>query len=145
MIEMLSSRLKNITNTQALTFLLDNIYIRFGTKLYRQIVVILMGTYYAPLVADLCLFCSERDFMLSLSGDKDAAVIEVFNSTSRYLDDNTHFDNMVNQIYLSKLQLKKAKSSDTEAPFLNLHLTISDGFVLINLMTLILILYIFHS
>ena len=46
---------------------LDNIYIRFGTKLYRQIVGILMGTNCAPLVADLFLFCYERDFMTSLS------------------------------------------------------------------------------
>ena len=41
---------------EALTFLLDNIYIRFGSKLYRQIVGIPMGTNCAPLVADL--FCS---------------------------------------------------------------------------------------
>ena len=47
----------------ALSFLLDNIYIRFGTKLYRQIVGIPMGTNCAPLVADLFLFCYERDFI----------------------------------------------------------------------------------
>ena len=41
---------------EALTFLLDKIYIRYGSKLYRQIVGIPMGTYCAPLVADL--FCS---------------------------------------------------------------------------------------
>ena len=40
----------------ALSFFLDNIYIRFGTKLYRQIVGIPMGTNCAPLVADLFLF-----------------------------------------------------------------------------------------
>ena len=39
----------------ALSYLLDNIYIRFGTKLYRQIVGIPMGTNCAPLVADLFL------------------------------------------------------------------------------------------
>ena len=50
----------------ALLFLLDNIYIRFGTKLYRQIVGIPMGTNCAPLVADLFLFCYERDFMKDL-------------------------------------------------------------------------------
>ena len=50
---------------EALTFLLDNINIRFGFKLYRQIVGIPMGTNCAPLVADLFLFCYERDFMLS--------------------------------------------------------------------------------
>ena len=37
---------------EALTFLLDNIYIRVGSKLYRKIVNIPMGTYCAPLVAD---------------------------------------------------------------------------------------------
>ena len=42
---------------EALIYLLDNIYIRFGTKLYRQIVGIPMGTNCAPLVADLFLFC----------------------------------------------------------------------------------------
>ena len=41
---------------EALTFLLANIYIRFGSKLYRQIVAIPMGTNCAPLVADLFLF-----------------------------------------------------------------------------------------
>ena len=48
-----------------LTFLLDNIFIQFGTKLYRQVVVIPMGTNCAPLVADLFLFCYERNFMMS--------------------------------------------------------------------------------
>ena len=56
-------------NVSALLFLLDNIYIRFGTKLYRQIVGITMGTNCAPLVADLFLFCYERDFMKDLSSN----------------------------------------------------------------------------
>ena len=49
---------------EALTYILDNIYIRFGTKLYIQIVGIPMGTNCA-LVAALFLFCYERDFMMS--------------------------------------------------------------------------------
>ena len=120
----------------ALSFLLDNIYIRFGTQLNRQIVGILMGTNCAPLVADLVLFCYERDFMKDLSSDNQADVIKAFNSTSRYLDDllnidNPYFEGMVNQIYPSELQLNKANTSDTEAPFLDLHvhLSISNGFV----------------
>ena len=115
-------------------YLLDNIYIRFGTKLYRQIVGIPMGTNCAPLVADLFLFCYERDFMDSLNHDNQADVIEAFNSTSRYLDDllnidNPYFEGMVNQIYPSELQLNKANISDTEAPFLDLHLSVVNGFV----------------
>ena len=42
---------------KALTFLLDNIHIRFGSKL--QIVGVPMGTNCAPLVANLFLFCYE--------------------------------------------------------------------------------------
>ena len=53
----------------SLTFLLGNIFIRVGTMLYRQEVAIPMGTNCAPLVADLFLFCYERDFMMSLSDD----------------------------------------------------------------------------
>ena len=93
-----------------------------------------MGTNCAPLVADLFLFCYERDFMLSLSEDNQSGVIEAFNSTSRYLDDllnidNNFFDSMVNRIYPSELQLNKANVSDADASFLDLHLSISDGFV----------------
>ena len=56
-------------------------------------------------------------------------IIEAFNSTSRYLDDllnidNPYFEQMVGQIYPTELQLNKANSSDTEAPFLDLNLSI---------------------
>ena len=66
----------------ALNYLLDNILIRFGSKLYKQIVGIPMGTDCAPLVADLFLFCCERDFMLSLSDNNQTDITEAFNSTS---------------------------------------------------------------
>ena len=123
---------KNVCD--ALTFLLDNIFIRFGTKLYRQVVGIPMGTNCAPLVADLFLFFYERDFMMSLSDYKQADVIDAFNTTSRYLDNIlniniVYFDNMVSQTYPSELQLNKANASGTEAAFLDLHLSISNDIV----------------
>ena len=46
-----------------------------------------MGTNCASLVADVFLFCYVMDFMMSLSDDKQADVIDAFNTTSRYLDD----------------------------------------------------------
>ena len=58
-----------------------------------------MGTNCAPLVADLFLFCYERDamtslsVMTSLSDVKQAEIIEAFNSTSRYLDGLLNIDN----------------------------------------------------
>ena len=116
----------------ALHYLLDNIFIRFGSKLYRQIVGIPMGTYCAPLVADL--FCYKGDFMLSLSDNNQTDIIEAFNSTSRYLDAllnivNPYFEQMVGEIYPTELQLNKANPSDNEAPFLDLNLSIMNGIV----------------
>ena len=69
-----------------LTFLLDNIFIRFGTKLYRQVVGNPMGTNCAPVVVDLFLFYYGKGFMMSLSDDKQAHIIDALNTTSRYLD-----------------------------------------------------------
>ena len=43
--------------------------------------------------------------------------------------DNVYFDNMVSQIYPSELQLNKANTADTEATFLDLHLSISNDIV----------------
>ena len=93
-----------------------------------------MGTNCAPLVADSFLFCYERDFVMSPSDDKQADVIDAFNTISRYSDDilninNVYFDNMVSQIYPSGLQLNKAYTSDTEVAFLDLHLSISNDIV----------------
>ena len=70
--------------------------------------------------------------MMSLSDDKQADVIDAFNTISRYLDDilninNVYFDNMVSQIYPSKLQLDKANTSDTALS--DLHLSNSNDIV----------------
>ena len=72
--------------------------------------------------------------MKDLSSDNQAGVIKAFNSTSRYLDDllnidNPYFEGMVNQIYSSELQLNKTNTSDTEATLMDLHLSISNGFI----------------
>ena len=66
--------------------------------------------------------------MTSISDVIQAEIIEAFKSTSRYLDDllnidNPYFEGMVNRICPPELQLNKANTSDTEAPFLDLHLS----------------------
>ena len=63
-----------------------------------------------------------------------ADIIDAFNTTSRYLDDilninNVYFDNIVTQINPSEFQLNKANSSDTEAAFSGLHLSLSNDIV----------------
>ena len=65
------------------------------------------------LLLQICFFLVIRDFMKSLSCEKQADIIEAFNSTSRYLDDllnidNIYFDQMVAHIYPTELQLNRA-------------------------------------
>ena len=68
--------------------------------------------------------------MLSLPDNNQTDIIEAINSTSTYLDDllsvdNPYFEQMVGQIYPTGLQLNKANSSDTGAPFFGLELVYS--------------------
>ena len=68
--------------------------------------------------------------MMSLSDDKQADIAGAFNTTSRYLDDILNIGNVYfSQIYPSELQLNKANTSDTVAPFSDLHLSISNDIV----------------
>ena len=75
-----------------------------------------MGTNCVPLVADLFLFCYERDFMTSLSDVRQAEIIEAFMNDLLNID-NPYFEGMVNRIYSPELRLNNANTSDTEAPF----------------------------
>ena len=72
--------------------------------------------------------------MMSISDDKQADIINAFNTTSRYLDDilniyQVYIDNMVSQIYPSEPQLHKDNTSNTKAAFVVLHWSISNDFV----------------
>ena len=64
-----------------------------------------MGTNFPALIVDMFLFYYERDFKASLSGGKEAEIIQAFILTSKYLndllniDDNSYFEGMVGRIY----------------------------------------------
>ena len=69
--------------------------------------------------------------MKSLKKEKQNDMIDVFNSTSRHLDnllktDNILFEQLVHRIYPTRLQLNKVNASDTEAAFLDFYLSIHD-------------------
>ena len=107
-------------------------------KLYRQIIGIPMGTNCAPLVSYVFLFCYERDFMKSLSPENQAEqtlsrlsipLQDTFKVDDLLNIDNIYFEQMVDRIYLAELQLNKANYSDTETPFLDLKVSMSNGTV----------------
>ena len=90
-----------------------------------------MGTNCAPLIADLFLYCYERDFMSKLHRSKRLDLIDMFNDTSRYLDDiftidNPEFEKYIPDIYPPELQLNKANTSNKETPFLDLNIKVID-------------------
>ena len=114
---------------EAFTFLMENIYVQFDGMVYQQIVGIPMGTNCAPLIADLFLYCYERDFMSDLQKYKRHDLIDMFNDTSRYLDDiftidNPDFEKYIPDIYPAELQLNKANSSDKQTSFLDLNIKV---------------------
>ena len=66
-----------------------------------------MGVNYAPLVADLFLFCYESEFMKNLSRSNDLNLIEKFNNTYRYLDDLCSLDNTLFQTNITAIYPKE--------------------------------------
>ena len=72
--------------SDAIHYLLDNILTRYGSKLYRQIVGIPMGTNCAPLVADLLLFFYNRDFMNMLTDGHTPAISSPMRAKMRQID-----------------------------------------------------------
>ena len=88
-----------------------------------------MGTNCTPLIADLFLYCYERDFMSDLHKSKRHDLIDMFNDTSRYLDDifiidNPEFEKYIPDIYPAEFQLNKANTSDKETSFLDLNIKV---------------------
>ena len=96
---------------------------------YQQIVGIPMGINCAPLIADLFLYCYERDFMSNLHKSKRFDLIDKLNDTSRYLDDiftidNSTFAEHTPDIYPRELQLNKANTFNKETSFLDLNIKV---------------------
>jgi len=85
----------------AVDFLIDNIYVRFGNSVFRQVIGIPMGTNRALLLADTF----EYDFMLkTMKADMSKAV--EFSNNFRYIDDlfsvnNGNFGKSTREIYPS--------------------------------------------
>ena len=65
-------------------FLVDNIYVRFGGQLFRQMAGIPMGTNCAPLLADLFLYSYENEFLDKLIKEGKRKLARKFNLSYRY-------------------------------------------------------------
>ena len=117
----------------ALEFLLDNIFVRFGDNVYRQVIGIPLGTYCAPLIADLFFVLLWVTIYVKTSKDPlKQHLIQKFNNTFRYLDDilapNNDDCSMCNkEIYPVELILNKANTNNDHCPLLDLDIYIING------------------
>ena len=110
-----------------INFLIDNIFVQFGGRIYQQTIGIPMGTNCAPLLADLFLYTYEAEFIQNLIKQGEKTTARSFNYTFRYIDDvlslnNTNFENYLHRIYPSELEIKNTTVSSNSASYLDLFL-----------------------
>ena len=108
---------------------MKKIYVQVAGMLYQQIVGIPSGTHCAPHIADLFLYCFERDFMSNLQKSKRFYLIDMVNDKSRYFDDiftidNPDFAEHIPDIYPRDFQLNKANTLDKDTSFLDLNIKV---------------------
>ena len=94
-------------------FLIDNIFVRFGGCLFRQVIGIPMGTNCAPLLADLFLYSYENEFLNSMIRSGHRRLAKSCHLCYRYTDDLIVFNNKKFldyhiDIYPSQLTVEKA-------------------------------------
>ena len=113
---------------QMLNFLIDNIFVVFGGKVFQQIVGIPMGTNCAPLLADIFLYSYEAEFIQSLVSEGKRNLASDFNFTYRYIDDvlsinNPKFADYLSRIYPSELEVKETTETNNSASYLDIMLS----------------------
>ena len=111
-----------------INFLVDNIFVEFGGKIFQQTIGIPMGTNCAPLLADLFLYTYEAEFIQGLLQKGNKRLARSFNFTFRYIDDvlslnNKNFDDYVHAIYPPELEIKDTTDSPSSASYLDLSLS----------------------
>ncbi len=118
-----------------MNWLVDNIYVTFGDKVFRQVKGIPMGTDCAPFLANLFCYSYEYEWIDKQVKQKNFHVLSSFKACCRYIDDlltiNNYdiMDEVKEDIYPKELTLTPDKSDTLTAPYLDLLLTIKNGVV----------------
>ena len=112
-------------------YLVDNIFVQVGNKVFRQCVGIPMGTDCAPLLANLYLFYYEYHFLKCLIKN-NCYKAKHFSNTVRYIDDlltlnNPSFEAEIGNIYPPELVLKNTTESYSMVSYLDTSITISEN------------------
>ena len=121
-----------------LHFLLDNVFIQVGGKVFQQCVGIPMGTNCALLLAELLLHDYESNSMIRFSRTNGHPQAKSFEFTRRYIDDlisinNPRFDKAIEKIYPSELTLKDTTLADGKVAYLDCQIEIQDWQLVMSL------------
>ena len=114
-------------------FLIDNIFMQFGGRLFRQAIAVPMGTNCAPLLSDLFLENSyQNEFLDNMIKGGHRRLAKSFNLCYRYIDDLIAFSykkflDYLKEIYPFQLTVEKANKSDHLAGYLDLTFIIDSG------------------
>ena len=117
---------------ERIKFLLNNLYIIYGGKIYKQVIGIPIGSDCSQDLANLFLFSYEYDHVKSLKdeGNDDA---ELLGHSHKYIDDLLtlndidYMDRICSEIYPNELVLNKTNSSTTTANYLDLKISIDNN------------------
>ena len=120
-----SPKYNEIDIVNMINFLIDNIFVVFGGKVFQQTIGIPMGTNCAPLLADLFLYTYESAFMNNLKRCTNKRLPRSFNYTYRYIDDvlsinNARFSEYLDIIYPPELEIKNTTESTNQTSYLDL-------------------------
>ena len=105
-------------------FLVDNIYVRLGGQLFRQMVGIPMGTNCAPLLANLFLYSYENEFLDKLIKEGKRKLAKKFSLSYRYIDDlisfNNRFKEFISDTHPKEVTISETTESTSVASYLDL-------------------------
>ena len=105
--------------------MVDNVCVRFGGQLFRQMVGIPMGTNCAPLLADLFIYSYENEFLDKLVKEGEGKLARKLNLSYCYIDyhissNNKTFKEFISDIYPKELTISETTESTSIASYLNL-------------------------
>ena len=116
---------------EILEFMLDNIFVRFGNMVYKQVIGVPIGSDAGAEIANLLLFSYESDYIEKIS-KQDIGLARKFNLCFRYIDDLfvgnfPNFQEHIYKIYPRELAVNLASNNTRDIAYLDLRIKIEDA------------------
>ena len=116
----------DLTGAKELIYtIITEAYIKLGTKIFKQVSGIPMGSNVSPLIADLVLSVMEYRYM-----EKNDVHIPIKSTICRYLDDilavNVDISQMINNAYVQELEINEETGNDSRISYLDMQMSTED-------------------